>query len=176
MSGSVMTLNGNAKSAAAQIGTGSPGIGSTSTLISDLMKSIFSDKPWAYVAIFIGITPRAAKHKIYGTARYTADEVAALLQTEHGRQVLSVLMGEARPRWYLRLLKQDAVTNARLFQRRSRQELAEAKCAVDQLDDDIERAATALAIQDADFHQPHIDGLRAARGAENRALDQTKRK
>lgn len=170
MNATIVRAGGKAKSSVAGIGTQSPDFGNVSHLISELMKSIFTDKPWAYVAAFIGITPRAAKHKIYGSARYSDDEIAALLQSEHGRQVLAVLMGEAKPRWYLRLLQQDAVTDARILNRRTQRRLEEQVRLRDEYLEAMERAETSLAVQDEAFHRPSIDGLREARSVSNRAV------
>lgn len=176
MNATLALQNGKAKSATAILGNKKPRLGNISSQLSELMKEIFSDKPWAHVASFIKSSPRAAKHKLYEGRRYSADEVAALLRTEHGRQVLSVLMGKSKPRWYARLLEQDAVADAHLFALKADERLKAAVAVRDELTAAIARTETALVIQDEAFHRNDIDGLREARGVRSGTLAETKRK
>lgn len=179
MSASVGTVDGKSNSVDAVSGIRNAYVGNISLKISDLFREIFPRKTWSHLGRLIGTKERVSKHRLAGTREYSVEELASLLRSAHGRKVLAVLMGSAKPKWYLRLVQLDAVADAHILARQSERQLERAIAVRDELYATIASAEASLAVRDADFHQHDIDGLRAARdgqGATHRAVvTQTKR-
>lgn len=72
--------------------------------LSDKAKSIF-DKPYRALVDILDISERDAHYRLAAERKYTATDIAKLLQSEEGIQFLVVLMDKARPRWWKAVLK-----------------------------------------------------------------------
>lgn len=123
-------------------------------------------KPWAYLVDILGIKQRAAKHRMAGTRKFSAHDLALLLRTEQGLDVLSAVMAGATPRWWRECVQQQTVAQARKGLRQA------VKAALDADQSLSDAIATADAFSDADFHRPHLDALRAIGRVPDRALAQ----
>lgn len=169
MSETMIATAGNANSGSAETALKKLEPGAISFHLARLLRGIYPRKTWRYLGMLIGTTQRVSKHRLAGTRSYSVEEVALLLRTEHGRGVLAVLMGQARPKWYAQFIQQHSIAE-------TKRKLAAASAELDAINADIERAETAGRIGGENFLRPDVDGLRQTFGAENRAVDQTKRK
>lgn len=134
--------------------------------INAVLRAVFHRKTWAELIAITGVSERMAKHRMSQSRPYTADEIAALLRSEHGLNFLVAVMGDADPQWWRTVKRAFAIGTAR----REKQRLQDAINELERMDETIIRAETALAVSDADFHRVQIDALRAARGADGRAV------
>jgi len=72
--------------------------------LSEKAKAIF-DKPYRALVDILNISERDAHYRLASERKYTATDIAKLLQSEDGIQFLVVLMDRARPRWWKAVLK-----------------------------------------------------------------------
>jgi hypothetical protein len=109
-------------------------------------------KPWTYLAGVLGLHEKTARNRLRRLRKFSADEIALLLRTEEGNQFLATLMGQARPRWYRRMLGHAALDDARRHEKAARKLLREAIDGVGEIDQAIQRASDVL--QSADARSP----------------------
>lgn len=62
-------------------------------------------KPYRALVDYLHISERDAHYRLSNERKFTALDVARLLQSEEGIQFLVVLMDKARPRWWKAVLK-----------------------------------------------------------------------
>lgn len=72
--------------------------------LSEIAKAVF-DKPYRALVDHLKISERDAHYRLSARRKYTALDVARLLQSEEGIQFLVALMDRARPRWWQAVLK-----------------------------------------------------------------------
>lgn len=157
MSSIVATAGKRANAESAEGYTGNTQSGYLNDALAQVFRKLAPVKTWAALASVLGLTERAAKHRLAGTRDFTADELARLLRTEDGLAFLSAIMAGAEPKWWLIVRGQLRVSSFRQRQARVRQELQEAL-------DEVNRNEAALLLSDADFHGPHVAAVRAATG------------
>ena len=136
------------------------------------VKGLAETKVWSVVADILGLTDRAAKARLAGSRSFTADELAVLLRQERGQELLGAIMGEARPKWWVRFLQQSEIADARTETLRAKRRLQQVLDAVDDTTATIARAETALCVVDEEFHRPHVSALRATARVPDRAMAQ----
>lgn len=74
--------------------------------ITNLLKIKEPRKTWGFlVDLFkdseeIAMTERRAKHRLANTRSYTIEELQVMLQSDHGLEILKVLMADAQPKWW----------------------------------------------------------------------------
>lgn len=162
------------------MGIRNAGMGTTNSLIIECLKTIFPTKPWAPLMETLGLKQRAAKHRTDGDRKFTADELAQLLQSEDGFEFLVAVMADARPTWWrvCRPLMEVAETQKMqaIARRRLRRVIEGAVDADREITGAIAQAETALCVQDEDFYRSQFDGARACTGARDRAMARPKRK
>lgn len=166
----VAIAGGKAKRGVPEPGPSSPRPGA----IVECFQNLFRENARKILAGVLELSLGAAKKKLSGERRLSAEEASLLLRTEHGIHFLAGVMGEARPAWYRGFLAHVAAGNARRALRRQEQELREAINAVENLNGAVVRADAALAFQDEDFMRPHVDGLRYAHRVANSPLAPSK--
>lgn len=150
--------------------TSSARTGSLHAALAGCIKRFFVPVPWKQISRLFGLQERAAKHRLAADRRYTAEEIAVLLQSEYGREILATLMGEARPRWYAGVLAQMAVADARVLERRARRKLEEALDASRDTAAAIERVDAAVSFHHEDVDR-HADARRGPEpGVRDRAV------
>lgn len=135
--------------------------GALTAMISDAVRASVPRKAWAFLAFALNLTEGGAKHKLYARREYTAGELALLLRSEHGLEILSAVMADSDAGWWRNFKRQMAISDARRHEREARRKLQEAVYATDDLTVAIARAETALVVSDPDFAGPHVDAMRA---------------
>jgi hypothetical protein len=149
---------------------------SVQDLLLNHVKGLASRKVWAVVSEILGLGERAAKARLSGDRAFTADELAHLLRQEQGRELLVAIMGDARPRWWVRFLDQAEILDARTETVRAKRKLERVLNAVDENIALIERAETALCVQDEDFGREQFAGHRSMARVQHRAMAAPKRR
>lgn len=135
--------------------------------IIQCLRAAFPVKTWGVVARLFGLSERGAKARLAGDRTFTAEELAILLRTEQGLTFLTALMEGATPQWWLRLQKQLAVADAKYHRRAAERRLQEA---VYELEARIDRAETALCVQDEEFGRAQFAAVRASARLPDRSL------
>lgn len=123
--------------------------------------SLWPRKTAAEVAAIAHVLPRAAERWTEGKREISADALARLLRSEQGIHFLVAVMGDARPRWWSALLRMGLVGS---IQRRREADLRLLRRVAD-ANRTAEHAAAleaSLLVQDAEFHEPYVAGLRAS--------------
>lgn len=139
----------------------------TNAVIADYARAVFSRKTWAQLSATLGLSERAAKSRLACEREFTADEIAALLQSEQGIHFLVALMREARPAWWSSLLRMGllgGVAKRRAADLRLLRRIADA-------DRSAPIPAAAL-IHDAEFFGPVLEAFDAATRAQNSSMDE----
>lgn len=70
--------------------------------INAALRKKFGNKTWAYLAFFLKVGERTAKHRLAGTRPYDFDNLVDLLRSDAGMEVLRALMGDPKrwPAWF----------------------------------------------------------------------------
>lgn len=160
------------------MGLRNPKLGTTSRIVAHCLKELFPKSTWTYVEKLLcpgEQRERFVKHRLACTRRFSDDDIAALLQSDYGLQVLTAIMGDTQPRWWRQLRAFATNIDAMKAQRIAEKKLREAMNAGEELRQ-IEQRASALLVQDEDFMRPHVDALGAMGGAAHRAMAAVKRK
>jgi hypothetical protein len=150
-----------------------PGSCSTSTrsvdasaILADCCRTVFGRKTGAQVSALLGLSERAAKSRLACEREYTADEIRDLLQSEQGIHFLVALMGEARPAWWVSLLRMGMLGG---IARRRAADLRLLKRVADA--DRSSPIKAAQMVQDEDFFGPVLEAFDAVTRAQSRAVD-----
>lgn len=77
-------------------------------------------KPWAKAADLLGLSNESAKNRLKGIRGFTADELAAVLRSEHGGAVLNAMMTGANPKWFRDIKRQIELSELRKRQEEQR--------------------------------------------------------
>lgn len=102
---------------------------SVSGAVNLLLKAIEPRKTWALLGdlVFrtkrIEMTERVAKHRLAETRDYSVEELRALLQSDHGYELLELLMEQSKPRWWAMVRQTMALARARHHQELARQQV-----------------------------------------------------
>ncbi|GEM_PF-4827067 len=132
MSTSSLTSSISAKSGGAETGIDFSvlGIGlSVNSAVNALLKIKEPRKTWGFLCdlLFrtkhIEMTERVAKHRLAETRDYSVEELRALLQSDHGFELLELLMEDAKPRWWSMIEQAMALARARHHQELARQQV-----------------------------------------------------
>lgn len=76
--------------------------------VSVVAQKVF-DKPYRALVDLLKVSERDAHYRLSAERRYTAADVAKLLQSEEGIHFLVALMEKARPAWWKAILKMGAL-------------------------------------------------------------------
>jgi hypothetical protein len=155
MSGASRISVGTANSGASIPGPSSPQGGA----IFDALRATFPQHARKALRRVLGLSDGGARKKLTGERNLSPAEIATLLRSDHGLEFLTVIMADARPRWWVQV--QAAFKLGAM--RRRKQELQEAIHEAEQLGDTLSRAETALRVSDEDFHGAHADALGSLR-------------
>lgn len=139
--------------------------------IIDSFKKIFPLHGRKVLAGLLGLSDGAARKKLTGERDLSVDELATLLRSEHGFQILSDMMADARPQWWSLCAPLMQAAEARRLQHAAQKKIQSALRGALNADTDlsatINRAEAALSFQDEDFMRAHLDGLRAQSRVQN---------
>lgn len=168
------TTGENAKQAGAGTGNVIAVSGSIQPILLEFLKATFPRKTWALVAELLGSSDSVARKRIAGEREFSADDLAQMLRSERGFEVLAAVMADARPKWWRVCAPLMEVSDIRKMQIAAQRRLASAlKGAVD-ADTDLSAAiARAEAFSDQDFMRPHVDALSSIGGVPHRAVAKT---
>lgn len=139
--------------------------------IAEIVRKIFPDDTVKTIARFTGLSVGAAHKKAYAQREFTADELAALLRTERGYDLLTAIIADAKPKWWRLVSASMDVREAQRLQTEARSRIRRAIRGALDADADLSAAiARAEAFSDADFHRPHADALRSMGGVSHSAV------
>lgn len=68
--------------------------------ISDIFRKKYPSKTWGFISNLLGLSERAAKHRLAASRPYTVAELQIILQSEDGFDFLNALMEDAQPKWW----------------------------------------------------------------------------
>lgn len=102
MSNSVAIATEKSNPAPAVLGGSRNETGRTLLAVNALLRKKFGNKTWAYLAFFLKVGERTAKHRLAGTRPYDFDNLVDLLRSDAGMEVLRALMGDPKrwPAWF----------------------------------------------------------------------------
>lgn len=69
--------------------------------IVEIIKRAWPRKTAAHVAYVAGVSERSVQFWLAGETRMSLDNVAALLKTDAGYDILAAIMGDAKPAWWV---------------------------------------------------------------------------
>lgn len=79
-----------------------------SVRLSEMAEKVF-EKPYRALVDILRVSERDAHYRLSATRKYSAVDIARLLQSEEGIHFLVVLMDKAKPRWWQAVLKMGAL-------------------------------------------------------------------
>jgi hypothetical protein len=128
------------------------------TAISERAKAIF-DKPYRALVDILNISERDAHYRLASERKYTAGDIAKLLQSEEGIQFLIVLMEQARPRWWKAVLKMGVLGS---IEQRRQAELKLMRRVFDADDTTASQFSNSFRAQDPDYFSVVLEGYDAS--------------
>lgn len=140
----------------------------SNVLILNKFRDLYPVKTSVYLSEVTGFPVRTCE---YWMSKDTlpAEAIWALLQSEHGLELLTAAMHDARPSWWKRLLKVGLIASV---MRRREADLRLLQKTLD-ADRDLTSAianSTALCLHDEEFHRPFLDAVGAMAGVQNSAV------
>lgn len=163
----------------AKTGTRITQSGTISSVIALRLKEIFPDKTWTYLCELLGVKERVAKHRLAGSRDFSAEDLAKILHSECGYEVLAALMATApnKPLWWRICAPLMRLADVK------KMEAAQERIIGNVLKDSLDarssitaarQRAEAVAIHDPEFHSHTLDALRGMDGVPNRTMAQAK--
>lgn len=123
-------------------------------------KAVFV-KPCTALMQMLNLCERDAKYRLSAKRRFTASEIAALLQSEEGIHFLVVLMDKQRPAWWKAVLKMGILGTV---EQRRRADLKLLRRAFHADNDTASEFSAAFRVQDPDFYGAVLAGYDEAAG------------
>jgi hypothetical protein len=143
---SALTPNCTKVNTDAVVGTSRRGL----RLNSDVMRksrTVFPVKTAHHIADITGYSVRAAERWLSERVVIPSDALAALIQSEWGKDFLAAVMTDNTPKWWLQLKAWLAAIDYAAAERKQRRKLRELLDDAAQMQD-----STALLLQDQDFY------------------------
>lgn len=140
-----------------------------SSSLAEKAADIFA-KPYRALVDILNISERDAHYRLSNQRKFTALEVARLLQSEDGIQFLVVLMDKARPRWWKAVLKMGVLGS---IEQRRQAELKLMRKVFDADKNSATQFSNSFRAQDPDFFGAVLAGYDelASVGAVDSSLD-----
>lgn len=147
----------------------------TNTAIIAVLKAIFPAKTWASLTKLVCMSDSTAKNRMLQRREFTADEIGALLWSEHGREVLIAIMTQApvEPDWWRVAKSLFQIHDAEKFQHEARQRVRSILNEAVYADRDLSAAiarADAMLVHDAEFYGVQADAFREASSSHHRSM------
>lgn len=141
-----------------------------SEALSEKAKAVF-DKPYRALVDVLKVSERDAHYRLSGTRKYTAKDIAKLLQSEDGIHFLVVLMEKQRPAWWRAILKMGVLGT---IEQRRQNELKLMRRVFDANEATGTKFSDSFRAQDPDFLGVVLEGFDAAEalGGMGGAVDQ----
>lgn len=134
-------------------------------------RALWARKLPAELAAITGASQRHVERWLSGDRGISADHLAALIRSEHGREFLVALMADANPEWW-----RDTQEAMRLgWVRRQHKKLEEVLRAHDSIGATIARAEAAIRVSDQEFRRPQSDAVCGPPRVANRAVASARR-
>lgn len=133
------------------------------TAISEKAKAVF-DKPYRALVDILNISERDAHYRLSSKRKYTAHDIAKLLQSEQGIQFLVILMEKQRPAWWRAILKMGVLGT---IEQRRQNELKLMRRVFDANETTGTKFGDSFRAQDPDFLSVVLEGFDAAEAASN---------
>lgn len=167
MSTALVIGDGSANVADENTGRPSPHLG----YIAAIVRKAFPSDTVKTFARKTGVSLGAANKKVHAQRPIYADELAALLRTDEGFDLLTAIMAGTRPKWWRLVSASMEVREAQRLQAEARARIRRAVRGALDADADLTAAiARAEALSDQDFHRPHLDALGAMARVSDRAV------
>lgn len=163
----IATRNANLRSAVSF--TESEQRGGLNAIITECVRKIFPRKCWVELTILLRLSERTAKHRLAGTREFSAAELADLIRSEHGLEVLAAIIGSAKPTWWVRFKTMATFIDARVEANAAARKAKEAMDALAETNTIIGQAAARF-VQDEEFHRSQVDAMCAVAGAARGAM------
>lgn len=159
-----------ANSAPPKTGIKSPRNGDANLAVVQCLRGLFDLKIGAALRGLLGLSDGGARKKVSCERELSVDEIAALLRSDHGRDILVALMADAEPHWWRAFKAYMHAVDARQYQARANRKLREAIDAADDIEDALERADDALALRHTHVDRQGVAARRGMGGLRGRAL------
>lgn len=142
--------------------------------IVDAVHAAFPEHARKLISTLTGLSAGATKKKLEGDRPFHAEELAAMLRTDRGFELLTAIMADAKPRWWVLCSAFMQVREAQRLQAKARAKIRNAVRSALDADADLTAAITrAEAFSDPDFMRPHADALRTTAGIFDRTVAST---
>jgi hypothetical protein len=177
MARTIALRNGFVKTADNLGGERFPQIGETNRRVINAIKELYGN-PAVVFGRWLGISDKTAKRKLGLERALTAEDLGILIRSERGFEVLTAVMGDAKPAWWRIVVPLMDAADAQKMQLAARRRLKKSIESALDADRDITatiQRAEAIAIHDEDHISPHLDALRSLRSDYYRAVASTKR-
>lgn len=139
--------------------------------IAAIVRKTFPHDTVKTLARITGLSVGAANKKTHAQREFTADELAKMLRTDRGFELLTAIMADAEPNWWRLVSASMDVREAQRLQVEARARIRRAVRGALNADAELTAAiARADAFSDADFMRPHADALRAMAGVPDRTV------
>lgn len=165
-----------AKSARVGAGETFPQFGETNFRVINAINEMYENAAVIF-GRWLGITDKSSKRKLGLERSLSVEEIGKLIRSERGFEVVTAIMGEARPAWWRIVGPLMDAADARKMQIAARRRVAKTIESVLDADKDLSAAihrAEALAVQDEEHVGPHIDALRSMGRVSNRPVAPSK--
>lgn len=102
MAASCVTSGEPAKLRSSELGHSLPQFGATNETILMKIKDIFSAKTVPALATLLGVTIKTSRNRVERERKFTIDDLAALMHSDHGFEVVAAIMANAPrpPQWW----------------------------------------------------------------------------
>lgn len=175
MSSASLTRNGFGKSPAIRDGGRFPHIGETSRAIANAINDMFQN-PAVALGDFLGLSDKTAKRKLDLERSLSVEELGALIRSDRGLEIVSAIMGDARPEWWRICEAVMDAADIRKMQIAAQRRIAKTLAGAIDADRDLTAAiqrAEALAVHDPEHLGNHLDALRSMARVPDRAVAST---
>jgi hypothetical protein len=149
--------------------------GPTHFSVVNKIKDLYAKDTVKILAGWLKVSIDTAKHRIKGDREFSLDEIAELLHSEHGFEILTALMAGAKrqPQWWRVCMPlmdlADAERMVAVVRKRTQDAITKREEVTDALETEIRRAQT-LAIHGSEQAGVHLDALRSLALAPHRVV------
>ena len=102
MAASCIASGEPAKLRSSEVGRSLPQFGATNETILRKIKDIFETKTVPALAALLGVTVKTARNRVERERKFTIDELATMMHSDHGWEVVAAIMADAPrpPQWW----------------------------------------------------------------------------
>lgn len=144
----------------------------TNSAVIKRIKEMY-EKPTALLMDWFRISERTAKRKLGGHRELSMEEIGRLIRSEQGFEIVTAIMGDAKPKWWkicVPLMDAASIREMQMVANKRLTKVLENAIEEDRLLSAAISRAENLSIQDEDHMRGHINALRSMRRVPNRAV------